>query len=512
MSNRRNRLARQAAGETAVGQARREVQILPSSLVLTALALVASCAGAQTVHTFSGGADGAFPVAGLAAGKNGVFYGTTVAGGTSALCEVTNGCGTVFQLTPPASPGGSWTETPIYTFPSSAGGDGYLLSNPAVGPHGEIYGTAYFGGTDSAGSVFELTPPSTPGGAWTETDLYSFSVAQGAPQNPVSGVVIGDNGVLYGTVQFAGTSANCPFPFGTYGCGAVYSLTPPASTGQAWTEQTLYTFQGGADGAVPLAGVAIGSRGELYGTTYAGGAGSLCVGNNIPHPGYGVQSTGCGAVFELDPPSAAGGEWAEQVLYSFLGGSDGGYPNAVSSRNGKLYGTATFGGDPRNCGGVGCGGVFELNPPAAAGGAWTESVIYSFASVPDGLFPGAGIVIGEDGTIFGTTRDGGDPTNCPANSGCGTIFQLSPPPFPGFPWRESVLHRFSGLDGSLPQGAPAIGWDGALYVTASAGGPSAACACGTIVRVNPQHWPEVTYRPQADHTGVGFTAQPGRAK
>ncbi len=361
-----------------------------SGTLLLSLALVAPCGIAQTLHSFTGVPDGQYPFAGLAIDKNGALYGTTQQGGS--------GDGTVFQVKPPSSPGGAWTESVIYAFPKLS----LPLASPTVGPNGELYGTTYYGGTHYVGSVFALTPPSSPDGTWTETTLYSFSPAYGDPQNPEAGVVIGKNGVLYGTVQFAGLSPNCPYSYQSkYGCGGVFSLTPPGSPGEAWTEQTLYTFTGGNDGAVPLTDLVIGNNGELYGTTYFGGPSSNC------------SDTGCGTVFRLDPPGSPGGAWTETVLYSFTGTSDGGFPNAVVYRDGVLYGTVTFGGDPQNCGGIGCGGVFQLSPPAAVGESWTEAVIYSFTGVPDGLYPAAGLVIGKDGKLYGTTRDGGDSEELP---------------------------------------------------------------------------------------------------
>ena len=458
-------------------------------VLMAALTLSAPYGGAQTLHNFTGGTDGELPFGGLTAGKNGVLYGTTEYGGVSPACSNQLGCGTVFQLMPPTSMSGSWTQSVIYAFPSGKyGGAPLPLASPAVGPNGELYGTTVIGGA-GVGDVYELRPPSSPGGTWTGTILYTFSSAIGEPQNPQAGVVIGKNGVLYGTVQFSGTSPNCPFGSVSYGCGAVYSLTPSASPGGAWTYQTLYTFQGGSDGAAPQTSLAIGKNGELYGTTPAGGPGSLCTGNNIPGPLFQPQSTGCGTVFELDPPASAGGAWTERVIYSFQGGRDGGSPNAMVYHEGVLDGSVTFGGNPKNCGGVGCGGVFRLSPPSEPGDSWTEKVIYSFTSVPDGLFPGAGVVVGKDGTLYGTTRDGGEKEACLQNPGCGIVFQLKPPQDPDDDWREDVLQRFTSTDGWRPTSAVAIGEDGNLYGTTLYGGTSTNCiaGCGVIFQTKTQH-------------------------
>jgi hypothetical protein len=469
---------------------RRAVMSQTVGMLAVALSAGALASGAQNLHSFAGGADGAYPVGGLALGANGVLYGTTTIGGDPSNCTNPQGCGTVYQLTPPSKPGGSWSETVIYAYPSVNGGYAYPLSAPTVGPSGELYVTSYFGGPGFVGDVSEFTPPASPGGMWNRTELYGFDYPTGDPQNPAASVVIGANGVLYGTVQFAGNSTNCGGVYGmTYGCGGVYSLTPPSTPGGTWTAQTIYTFQGGGDGAVPITALVAGPNGVLYGSTNEGGKGARCVDNTVERAYFVGGSSNCGTVFELDPPATAGGDWTETVLYNFEGLRDGGFPNALTYRNGKLYGTATFGGDPKNCGGAGCGGVFELRPPAIPGGEWTEKVIYNFTSGSDGLFPEAGVTFGADGTIFGTTLDGGDSNACPANPGCGIVYQLKPPFFPGLAWRESVLHRFSGADGATPTGGVTIGADGALYGPTEYGGTSATCAgCGTVFRVNPKLW------------------------
>jgi uncharacterized repeat protein (TIGR03803 family) len=107
-----------------------------------------------------------------------------------------------------------------------------------------------------------LSPPGSAGGAWTETILYNFNT-NGASSFPVAtaGLVIGANGVLYGTGSYGGTN----------NLGFVYSLTPPTSANAPWTENVLYSFTGGSGGAVPYSNLVTGIGGELYGTTYSGG-------------------------------------------------------------------------------------------------------------------------------------------------------------------------------------------------------------------------------------------------
>lgn len=459
--------------------------ILGIAILVFALTMNTLQLDAQTLHSFSGGTDGALPVGALVQGANGVLYGTTEYGGISPTCA---GCGTIFQLTPPASPSGAWTESVIYAFPSGKYAPAQcVLARPTLGPNGEFYGTTVCGGA-GVGDVYEVIPPSTPGGTWTGIILYTFSSAVGPPQNPQGGLVIGKNGVLYGTVQFSGTSPNCPYGTISYGCGEVFSLTPPTSPTGSWSYQTLHTFQGGSDGAAPQTDLVIGDHGELYGATPVGGPGSLCTRDNIPSLLFSPQSTGCGTVFELDPPSYPGGVWTETVIYGFQGGRDGGFPNAVTYHDGELFGTVSIGGDLKNCGGVGCGGVYRLSPPSVPGDPWTQQTIYNFTGRLDGLFPGAGVVVGKDGVLYGTTRDGGDKNSCPSDPGCGVVFQLSRSQDSDQEWSQQVLHRFASTDGWRPISGLVIGEDGDLYGTTYQGGSSANCplGCGVAFQVQTQ--------------------------
>lgn len=131
------------------------------------------------------------PQTGLAIGAGGVLYGTTASGGTVA------GTGVVYSLTPASSPGTPWKEKVLHTFAKN--GDGFdPQAGVVIGPGKILYGTTVYGGTAGYGMVFSLTPPSSPGGAWTEALLHSFKNA-GDGGNPIGGLAVGDNGVLYGT-------------------------------------------------------------------------------------------------------------------------------------------------------------------------------------------------------------------------------------------------------------------------------------------------------------------------
>lgn len=427
-------------------------------MLLTTLLLFAASTAAQasppaltTLHTFAGPrGDGTSPLASVAIGSGGVLYGTTASGGSGSCINqfLPPGCGTVFSLTPPASPDGAWGEAVLYNF--TGGSDG---ANPnagvVIGSGGVLFGTTDSDGTapgtSGYGTVFSLSPPASPGGAWTQTTLYSFTGGSDGA-NPYAPVAIGRDGALDGTTTGGGTS----------GAGTVFSLTPPASPGGAWTETVLHNFTGGAGGRYPFGGLTIGANGVLFGTTLYGG------------------TSFAGTVFALTPPASAGGAWRKHVLYNFLGPSLGdGYMPAgiVAGSGGVLYGITSAGGiTGYPCGKAGCGTVFSLTPPASPGGAWTESVLHAFAAFTDGYSPNAGMAIGIDGVLYGTTF------------GNRTVFAVTPPSPPGGSWTEAVLHTFTGgSDGGDPGGL-AIDKRGVLLGTTYDGGTSND---GTVFALKP---------------------------
>jgi uncharacterized repeat protein (TIGR03803 family) len=287
------------------------------------------------------------PNGALTVDKNGVLYGTTYSGGA-------NGLGCIFSLTPVA--GGAWQEAVLYSF---SGPDGaYPLSTLTPGHSGEFYGTTSSGG-GGAGTVFELSPPTVPGGAWTEQVLYSFSSSSRNPQNvsPNGNVILDSNGSLYVTMQGSPTRSGTAL-------GLVIALTPPNSGSGSWIEHELFGFGpdvGWAGGAMPLAGV-VSLNGSLFGTTYTEGDSSC-------------GTTGCGAVYQLTPPAQAGAEWTETTLHTFSGyPADGAesYAPLTVGPGGVLFGTTFYGGAysqtcQANGVDVGCGAVFELTPPTSPG-------------------------------------------------------------------------------------------------------------------------------------------------
>jgi hypothetical protein len=262
-----------------------------------------------------------------------------VAGG--GYCAKFDTCGTVFELSPNGS--GGWTEILLYVFQSS---DGIYNPNPGLifDQAGNLYGTIPQSGGSGCfngfgcGAVFELSPNGS--GGWTETLLYAF---QGGSDGayPQPGLILDKNGNLYDTAEQGGGTA-C---FGGAGCGTVFELSPNGSGG--WTETALYSFGGGSDGASPEAGLIFDKTGNLYGTTFFGGAPACFSGD------------GCGTTFELSPNGSGG--WTETVLYSFQGSSDGANPEAglIFDQTGNMYGTTTQGGG-NGCS-AGCGMAFEVS-------------------------------------------------------------------------------------------------------------------------------------------------------
>jgi uncharacterized repeat protein (TIGR03803 family) len=320
------------------------------------------------LHSFTGGADGIEPKAGLVQDAAGNLYGTTFNGGA-------HGYGTVFKLDP------TGTETVLYSF--TGGVDGASpLAGLVMDAAGDLYGTTQLGGDltcprlggPGCGTLFKVDTTGA------ETVLHSFTGGADGLE-PTAELVQDAAGNLYGTTSNGGA----------HSYGTVFKLNP---TG---TETVLYSFTGGADGASPLAGLVMDAAGNLYGTTQLGGAFSA------------------GTVFEV---SASG---AEIVLYSFTGGSDGSLPEGgllIDAAN-NLYGTTDHGGD-LTCGqGLGCGTVFKLDKTGK------QTVLYTFSGGTDGAYPQAGLVMDAAGNLYGTASGGGDLT-CNQGLGCGTVFKLTP--------------------------------------------------------------------------------------
>jgi len=357
-----------------------------------------------TLYVFKGGTDGEGPIAGLVRDANGNLYGTTVQGGTS-------NAGTVFRLDT------SGHEAVLYSFcfAGQTCPDGYFPEAGLVRDvEGDLYGTTEEGGAYGYGVVFKLHQTGK------ETVLYSFTGGvDGA--TPTARIVRDPDGNLFGTTLYGGT----------YGDGTVFKLDTRGK------ETVLHSFAGRADGAGPVGGLIRDANGTLYGTTF-GGNGSdygtvfklsvigeetvlyrFAGGTHGEHPQGGVVRDARGNLYGTTFSGGAFGFGAvfrvtrrgkETVLYSFAGGTDGAAPigGLVRDRASNLYGTTTGGGTS------GLGTVFKVD------GAQMESVLHSFAGGADGEQPYGALIRDATGILYGTSF------GCACPSDFGTVWKLTP--------------------------------------------------------------------------------------
>ena len=288
-------------------------------------------------------------------------------------------------------------------------------------------------GLSAALAIFAVTMFAT--NTWAELHdkvLHNFNHNGTDGTSPQAGLIADGAGNVYGTTNNGGT----------YNYGTVYELTPAG--GGNWTEKILHNFSNGADGGNPQSGLIFDGAGNLYGTTYVGGA-------------YGY-----GTAFVL---TAAGGTWNETVLYSFGKTlTAAAYPTSglIFDAAGDLYGTTLQGGPAQG------GSVFELMP--IGGGNWTERDLHDFGSLSAGIFPYGGVVFDAVGNLYGTTSTGG-------TSNGGTVFKLA-----AGTWTATNLHNFgAGTDGSTSYAGLVLS-GGNLYGTTSAGGTSGG---GTLFELTP---------------------------
>lgn len=229
------------------------------------------------LYSFTGGQDGAVPVADLISDAHGDLFGTTLSGG-SENCVL--GCGVVFELT--QGIGGSWSEKVIHSF-DSQGSDGfYPFGTLMFDVEGRLYGTTEKGGQYGDGTVFQLVQNDD--GTWAESMLHSFNGKDGS--HPMASLIFDAQGSLYGTTNEGGA----------HNLGVTFQLTPDGKGG--WDERILHSFRRvPTDGVLPKAGLAFDKSGNLYGTTIGGG------------------SVNDGTIFRLTP--TVGDRWHETVVHSF---------------------------------------------------------------------------------------------------------------------------------------------------------------------------------------------------
>ncbi len=401
--------------------------------VLALLAFMMESAQAQTysvIYNFTGGANGALPMAGLTSDGADSFYGTTNFGGVIGGPCGSNGCGLVYRLN---NNGSGWTLTLLYTFLGGADGQNPETAGVVFGPDGGLYSSTFLGGGGctgpGCGTVFKLWPPRGigPSTQWVETILHRFNGTDGS--GPVGAVIFdhfgnidgatnaggfNNGGVIYQlsessgweeevlfhpygypgsglTMDHAGDLYGTTFDGGTHLYGSVFKLTP---SGSGFTSTDLYDFTNGNDGAYPKAGVILDAQGNLYGATSSGGSGKG------------------GTVFKL---TSSNGQYIYSTLYSFPAPSNGRLisgpvGNLVMDSAGNLYGT-TF-----SDGAYGFGAVFKLTP---SNGSWTYTSLHDFTNGSDGGFPYSSLVFDPQGNLYGTASTGGP-------YGAGVVFEITP--------------------------------------------------------------------------------------
>ncbi len=368
----------------------------------------------------------------------------------------------------------------IYNFP--AGGFARNVDNPfAIDANGNLYGETKYGGAYSKGAIFQLQPPATATGHWTEVILHSLQEG-GSLTN--SNFVLDAAGNLYGTTSWGGNiHANC-----VGSCGTIFRLSPPAPGATAWTYSTIFEFDG-KNGGNPSSTITMDKSGHLFGTA---------PGNSRP-----------GVAYELMPPASSSGKWTQRILQDFghvllyglsldaqsgvlygatsntiysltpSGGTNPAYQYAkiyripyacqnvfapVTFAQGSVFGSTIaahilsyVSGSTIKPPGAGCGKsfgtVFRL-APGAAGAPWTLTILHSFHGPPDGEGPFGNLFVGDSGSVYGVTPDGGT-GRCDGSvggeSGCGVIFSLAPPATGGGAWTEEILLSFNGKSqGSHP--------------------------------------------------------------
>jgi uncharacterized repeat protein (TIGR03803 family) len=300
-------------------------------------------------------------------------------------------------------------------------------------------------------SIFALctfTAITLPAQIFTTLHVFNYEGRNGS--NPLAGLVEAANGDLYGTTQTGGEISGQP-----NGLGTVFKISPLG------TLTTLHVF-GGPDGSSPDTGL-VPAYGQLYGTTFEGGASS---GTSICYFG------GCGTIFKI------GSDGTLTTLHNF-NGQDGYHPSTlIQSRNGDFYGTTSAGGAN------GSGTVFRISP-------WgVLTTLYNFCSQAgclDGEGPVAGLVQADNGDFYGTTGNAGAGQFClPASGGgCGTVFKITPDGV------LTTLHNFCSrencADGAYPGGALVQAISGEFYGTTGGGGVTNPfpCfdGCGTVFKI-----------------------------
>ena len=409
---------------------------------------------------------GSSPRGNLVLANDGNFYGTTFSGGAG-------GFGTVFKMTP------AGVLTTLVQFTGVTGAAQGSAPNGGVvqGSDGNFYGTTSTGGTNNLGTVFMMTPQ----GALTTLVHFSGTFAPAPGSSPKGSLVQGMDGALYGTTTAGGLGG---------GFGTTFKMTPAG----VFTIMASFTgTTGSAPAATPNGGLVALADGSLYGTTSSGGinnqgtvfkvtadglvsvllnctaapviskltqtAGGTFFGTTTAAGG----SNGWGSVFSLTPTESP-------LFLAPLPPTSG--TTAIASRggfmvaaNGELWATSSAGGAGNT------GSVFKMTQ---AGAVSTMISFTGTSGTNPGSSPQAALILGADGTHWGTTSGGG-------SSGNGTIFKVTPAGV------QTVVINFTGTSGanlgSSPQSPLTLASDGNYYGTTTTGGTGGGF--GTIYKVTP---------------------------
>ncbi|MFZ0031992.1 MAG: choice-of-anchor tandem repeat GloVer-containing protein [Candidatus Cybelea sp.] len=322
----------------------------------------------SVLYSFDCYGTGKTPYGGVTFDRKGSLYGSTVSGGSGGSCG-SSGCGVVFQLTAQAA------ENVLHSF--TGGNDGFGPGGSlAIDSTGHLYGTTPDGGTNAEGTVYEISRSRR---TWHESVIHAFTGGKDGGVGSLGTLLVDSSGDLYGVTEIGGA----------HSAGTVFKMTRASKN--RWNLKTLYAFKGTPDAASPYGGLIQDASGNLYGTTYYGGA------------------HGFGSVFELI--ASARGKYHDRVLYSFRGGSDGSSPTStlIAGASGRLYGTTSAGG-----GSCDCGTIFDLDATSGS-----ETVLHSFGSSGDGAYPYYGLTQDSGGNLYGTTVQGGTFNQ-------GAVFELTP--------------------------------------------------------------------------------------
>lgn len=433
----RNRISKMSLGGTSTA--------LAMVILLALVVVTAKSAQAQTFTTLLSfnGANGSFPFAGLIQGTDGNLYGNAYYGGAGGVY------GTVFKIAP------SGKLRTLHSFCSlSDCADGDRPQGGLVeATNGDFYGATSVGGANGDGTVFKITA------SGKLTTLHSFCSLSGCADGstPVAGLVQATNGSLYGTATQGGANDK----------GTVFEIT---ETGTLTTIYNFCSLSGCADGYSPQGTLMQASDGDLYGTTFSGGAGA-----------YGAGGT----IFKITPSGTL------TTVYNFCsksGCADGCYPQGglVQGANGDFYGTTL------ECSikGFSTGTIFKITP---SGKLTTLHSFCSKSGCKDGENPDSTLVQAANGNFYGAASVGG------ANAE-GTVFEITPT------GTLTTLYNFCAkgctAGGYYPVSAPFLSTNGLFYGTTYSGGADGA---GTIYSLSAGLGPFVGPQPTFGNVGAPVT-------